>query len=368
MIGVLPAEFRGLFSQRTMLGRRSETRISPDRMRAMDLVFDIATSMEFWRRVYPADRVPKPAGSVTMGDCACSRKDVERLLPAWATDDFLAPLGGVVHVTVFDVREKRKSATCVVHVRNGRLPEGSHYRLNDSALIASPAFIFLCAATVLNFSALVALGCELCGFYGFDSSRSRGFRKRRAPLLTVERLRAFLEQARHYRGWKTATRALPFIVERSASPMETFDVLAMCLPYRYGGYSLRKPIMNEAVELTSKAAHVAKRSVCYPDMCYIDAKRRLKVDIEHHGKFDHSTDDDWDSDRARVNGLKEMGFEVIELTNSQVKDLETFEIIIQRIAKLIGKQVRKEHCGATPARLEFRRAVIEWNRSYGRLS
>jgi len=134
------------------------------------------------------------------------------------------------------------------------------------------------------------------------------------------------------------------------------------------GYSLRKPIMNEAVELTSKAAHVAKRSVCYPDMCYIDAKRRLKVDIEHHGKFDHSIDDDWDSDRARVNGLKEMGFEVIELTNSQVKDLETFEIIIQRIAKLIGKQVRKEHCGATPARLEFRRAVIEWNRSYGRLS
>ena len=334
----------------------------------MDLVLDMVTSMEFWRRMYPVNRTPKPAQPVTFGNCACSRKDVERLLPEWATKDFLATCGGIVHVTVFDAGNNRKSLCHITHVRKRPFPIGSHYRLDGSTLVASPAFIFLCAATVLNIYELIALGCELCGLYSFDSTRQRGFRTRTAPLLTVAQLRAYLGEARHHRGWKAAVRALPHILERSASPMETFDALAMCLPNRYGGYSLRKPLMNQEVKLSARAARIAKRATCYPDMCYIDARKGLRLDIEHHGKFDHSSSEDRDSDRARVNALEEMGFTVIELTFDQVIDLEAFEYIIQRIAKLIGKQIRKEKCGATPARLAFRESVLAWNRSYGKLS
>ena len=91
------------------------------------------------------------------------------------------------------------------------------------------------------------------------------------------------------------------------------------------------------------------------------------LDIEHHGKLDHSSDAEKESDFARVSGLKEMGYEVIELTYAQVADLFAYEYIIQRIARLLGKRIRKYALGATPARIRLRREVREWNSSSGRI-
>ena len=145
--------------------------------------------------------------------------------------------------------------------------------------------------------------------------------------------------------------------------METFDVMALCLPYRLGGYGLEKPLMNCEVPLTARAARIAKRRKCYLDMGYL----KKGLDIEHHGKLDHSSPEDMASDRARVNALKEMKFEVIELTKDQVNDLYAFEYIVQRIARLLGKRIRKEKTGATTARLSFRRDMAIWNQSSGRL-
>lgn len=307
------------------------------------------------------------AKAACVGECACSWNEVERLLPDWATPVFLSPYAGLMHIMVFDKAQKRKSKLHVSHVWSDHLPEGSFYRLNDSVLIASPAFAFLGAAGSLDIAALVAFGCELCGLYSFDPMSDRGFRKRSVPLLTKDCLGEYLTDAKRCRGYDKAMRALPHVLERSASPMETFDALAISLPCRYGGYGLEKPLMNYGVRLSSKAARIAKRETCYADMCYIDAKRHLKLDIEHHGKLDHSSIGDRNSDRARVNGLKEMGFEVIELTKDQVNDLEAFEYIVQRVARLLGHHIRKPNCGATPARLSFRREVFAWNRSSGKL-
>ena len=157
--------------------------------------------------------------------------------------------------------------------------------------------------------------------------------------------------------------ALSHVVDNSASPMETFDILALCLPYRLGGYGLPTPIMNCEVPLSSRAARIAKRHRCFADMCY----GTIGLDLEHHGKLDHSSEEDVLSDRARVNALKEMGYEVIELTNDQVRDLMAFEYIIQRIAKLLGKRLKKSRLGATPERLAFRKQAFGWNQSSGRL-
>jgi very-short-patch-repair endonuclease len=91
------------------------------------------------------------------------------------------------------------------------------------------------------------------------------------------------------------------------------------------------------------------------------------VDIEHHGRHDHSSIEENDSDRDRVNGLKEMGFEVIELTSSEVNDLYVYECIIERIAKLLGKKLDKSKFGPTPARVRLRKELTVWNRSSGKI-
>ena len=145
--------------------------------------------------------------------------------------------------------------------------------------------------------------------------------------------------------------------------METFDAMALCLPYRLGGYGLRKPHLNYEVPLTERAARIAKQQRCFADICY----PKIHLDIEHHGKYDHVSLEDRAHDRARVNALKDMGFEVIELTKDQVNDLIAFEYIIQRIASLTGKRIKTSALGAKDARLAFRREVLSWNRSSGKL-
>ena len=121
------------------------------------------------------------------------------------------------------------------------------------------------------------------------------------------------------------------------------------------------PTMNECINLTDKAARIARRNKCFLDMGYSS----YSLDIEHHGKNDHSSDEERQSDRARVNGLKEMGFEVIELTIEQVADLIAYELIIKRAARILGVRLQTRDLGPKPARLALRNRIFEWNESSG---
>ena len=329
----------------------------------MHLVLDITTSAEFWRRIYPGNRAPKATFAAPPESCATTLEEIAPLIPPWMTDEFLQPIGGRVHVLSLGSTTLRGSKSHTVHIWSSAVPEGSFYYLKDNVCVLAPSFMFLMAATLLNDVQLIAFGCELCGLYGFDESDKRGFRKRTVPLLTVEHLQRYLSGAKGCRGYRKAIAALPHVVDNSASPMETFDAMALCLPYRLGGYGLEKPLMNCEVPLSSRAARIAKRRKCYLDMGYTEKG----LDVEHQGKLDHSSLEDQASDRARVNALKEMGYEVIELTKDQVDDLYAFEFIVQRIAGILGKRIRKENLGATAARLSFRRDVTAWNHSSGRL-
>jgi hypothetical protein len=120
--------------------------------------------------------------------------------------------------------------------------------------------------------------------------------------------------------------------------------------------------MNERIDLDDRAARIARRRKCYLDMGYL----KYGLDVEHHGKLDHSSEEDRSSDRARVNGLREMGVEVVELTADQVGDLFAYEYIIERLARTMGKRLKKEALGATPERLALRKQLFGWNRSFGR--
>ena len=329
----------------------------------MDLVLDTATSLEFWRRQYPLNRVPRPLNERPSNNCAYNTEDVLGFCPNWINEDLLNPTDGVLHVLAFDKAKIRHSKNVVTHAWSSPIPAGSFYQRSPHAYVESPEFMFLHAASILDLPELIALGDELCGLYSFDARERRGFRKRELPLLRKSRLEQFLQQADGCKWRNKALMALRHVVELSASPMETFDEMTLCLPYRLGGYSMTKPTMNEEIVLTPKAARIARRDKVYLDMGYSS----YKLDFEHHGKYDHSTEEEVDSDRARVNALREMGFEVIELTIDQVKDPVAYEYIVQRAAKILGKRLVKDKLGKTEERMALRNALFSWNRRYGRI-
>ena len=122
------------------------------------------------------------------------------------------------------------------------------------------------------------------------------------------------------------------------------------------------PLMNHRIELSKAAARIAKRSVCYGDLCWPG----LMLDVEHNGAYDHDGSESFYSDRARVDALIAEGYEVLELTGKLVADLEAFEEVALHIAKLQGKRIRKEARGATDARMALRNELYAWNARGGR--
>ena len=330
----------------------------------MLLVYDYVTSRSFWRLAYPADRVPgKPCPTPPLDRIGCNASDVKKAISDWATPELLALDDNRVHLLAFDHNCRRSSRFHEVRSWTGPLPDGSLYDLGTGAYVSSPAFMFLQTAATHSLAETIAFGNELCGRYSFDPFCDRGMRSRR-PLTTIAALKRYVMQAAGCHGYRRAKRAVSHLVENSASPMESTDEMLMCLPYSLGGYGLRKPVMNHPVELSERAARIARRSMCYADICWPD----FLLDIEHHGLYDHASNSAFASDRARMNGLAEMGFEVVELTFEQVKDLRSFEFIVLGIAKKLGKRIDRKKLGSTPERTALRNELFAWNRRGGRRS
>ena len=330
----------------------------------MLLAYDYITSRSFWRLVYPADRAPNySAPTPPLSAFAYNYCDVEKLVSDWATPTLLNLDDGRVHVLVFDRNHRRTSHFHEAHAWTSDVPDGSLLDLGTGAFVSSPSFTFLQTAAMHSLVDTVAYGMELCGSFSFDPLSDRGMRKR-VPLVTLGQLRAYLSHARTCSGYKQACKALDYIVEGAASPMEATDEMLLCLPYRYGGYGVPKPEMNELIELDESAVRIAKRSVCFADLCWMEQK----LDVEHHGKHDHDDESGFLSDRARTMALENMGFEVIEITNEQVRDIEVFESTAIRIANKLGKRIRPDKLGATPERVALRQVLFSWNRAGGRRS
>ena len=330
----------------------------------MFLIFDIPSSLVFWRNKYPLDRTPRGAvENLSVTNAATRRQDVEGLLSQISFCDELT-VEGEWHFLVLSERSRRKTTDYTCRTWTGELPYGSLYQLKKGIYVESPELMFVRAASFLPIEQLIAFGDELCGLYSFSPEEERGFRVRSTPLVNKAQLKRFLASLGKHWGGGKASQALPFIVENSASPMETFDEMTMCLPLRFGGYGIRQPIMNREIGLDPKAKRIAQRATCRLDMSWDG----IMLDVEHHGKLDHFSEEDMARDRRRVNALKEMEYEVIELTNEQVNDLFAYEYIIEYIAKTLGKRLRKDGKGALPERIQLRESVRAWNASSGFVS
>ena len=227
--------------------------------------------------------------------------------------------------------------------------------------MCSPCFTFLRFASELSLVELIAYGDELCGLYSFDQACPRGMRQREFPLVTLKQLQAYIESAAGCPGYQKARRALSFLVENSGSPMETFDEMCLCLPYRLGGYGLRIPLVNYEILVESEALQLAGRSTCVADLLWKDER----LVIEHQGDYDHNSSSSFASDRGRIDALISMGYKVLELTWKQSCDLVAFEAVAKAVAAHLGKRLKKQHLGPTVQRLELRSGLLAWRHGYG---
>lgn len=222
--------------------------------------------------------------------------------------------------------------------------------------MASPELVFQQAAKRLSFAQLVMLGDEMCGGYTHAKYEDGSFLRRSGPLSTCELLQDFLSRAQGAHGRNRAKKALPYIVEGSASPMETELEMILCLPKHYGGYGLPRPLMNYRIDFDEEARRLSGRTFALADLCWPD----YKLDVEYDSDEWHATQDQSSQDKARANAMNAMEYDVIFVTRDRYNDDVALESIAKRIARRIKHRWRMPANGNTQKREELRE---EMNRS-----
>ena len=222
--------------------------------------------------------------------------------------------------------------SCVKHP----LPADSFRRVDVGIYRASPELCFVRLASRLSLEQLIQLGMELCGTYVLRPDTRRGFDNHDSQLTSVERLSAYIEELGQTKGLARARKALKYVRDGSASPMETCQYMLLCLPLRMGGYGLTGAEVNGELPLSPRAALLAERESFRCDLFWRDKG----VAVEYDSKEDHLGLAAFVRDNAKRNVLMDMGIKVYIVSSNQIIDPEQFDVVAHMVARAIGKRLR----------------------------
>lgn len=347
----------------------------------MEVVFTHETALAYWRRYgSPCSLMPQPSRRVLLPEHAPSVDLIEQCARALC----IAP-ASELHVLARKPSNRAMPCYVVGHSSAVQFPSGSFVKAGDEVFIESPELSFVRAASAMPLARAIEYGCELCGAYAMAPWSERGFRDR-AAVSTPARLRAFVLRAGGMKGAKRAQRAARYVVDGSASPMETVLYLLLCLPWNLGGYNIPKPVMNARVYLNKATcryggAHRPDRATSGPHGEFVDSvddehaygwarkvgKRYRVCDlywpdahlaVEYDSSDYHALRSRISSDAVRRNELEERGEMVITVTFGQVKNPEAMEVVARQVSKRLGRQLRCKSKSAPGARDCLRKVLI----------
>lgn len=140
-----------------------------------------------------------------------------------------------------------------------------------------------------------------------------------------------IAKARGFRGSKKATRALRYVLDGSASPMETLLVALLCLPSELGGYGLPLPRLNLVLDAGKVDSQGFRHRAC--DLSWLE----YGLAVEYDSATFHSGTKPIERGSKRLVTLGLMNLHVESLTKGQVFDAHEFD----RAARLLARRMRK---------------------------
>ena len=242
--------------------------------------------------------------------------------------------GSLIHATVTHARLRRAGGGIETSVRKGPFHPRSFMRIEDGLYVSTPEMAFCEMASVLSLERLIALGFELCGTYRRASTFGLA-RYDATPLTSPGALASFIDKSPQFKGVKKARRALPLILDGSASPRESELAMLLCLPYSLGGYGLPHPTMNAEMPLPKNVVATGRSSLrC--DLYWPAAR----LDVEYDSAEFHSAERLLANDSMRRIALESMDVTSVNLTAEHLRRASLFDEAAQGIARILGKRVR----------------------------
>ena len=212
-----------------------------------------------------------------------------------------------------DQRRRVKAYRC--RSAGGTLPPGSLMDAGHGMLVASAPLLFVQLCQGKDVLQSIRIGCNICGNYSLDPESPDGVTKRR-QLASKRDLETFLEQARHLRGSRNASAALPWVLEHARSPKEVELGLVFSLPERLGGFGFKQPRLNGREEIDAAAQAISddyadKIDVYWPDQ---------RFGFEYASYASHGDIRKIGHDQRRALALREMGIHIVQVTDEQLGD------------------------------------------------
>lgn len=269
-----------------------------------------------------------------------------------------------VHAFVPSHTKGTNTKSLVTHVHGDPMPYGAILDLGHDVRICAPHFLFMHMAADLDLIDMVSVGMELSGMYSrwrlepsvfMDAYYSENPETQRCTFdlpkaTSVNRMRGFVERQQGQRGAVGARAALRWVLENSASPMETAVYLLLCLPKRLGGYGLPKPVLNPKLMISNPDGV----KVRYPDLFWAGSS----VDIEYNSDKLHAGEWSRYRDSRREVELTVASIKVLPLTRHQLMSTDGFDAFAQGLRRLLGVRARRPDAEWSYRRDELRRRLL----------
>lgn len=268
---------------------------------------------------------------------------------------------GPIHALAPTQDHLNRSDRMVTHLRTHDIPGGAYLDLGNDVFLPTPAFLLLQMATQLDEVGLISLGLELCGYYSkwksADASSLRsaddetdGCTFELEPATTAKKLMRFVGRCKGERGYRASINALRWILNNSASPMESATYLLLCLPRRMGGYALPQPLFNVKVNVSTSTTTTRR----FPDLYWPSHG----LDVEYDSDRDH-----WGlwsryRDARRTVELVAEKVTVLPLTRMQLMDVTEFHAFATSVRRTLGIRSRTPRPKWYDRRTELRERLL----------
>ena len=301
---------------------------------SMKVFVSHSSALEYWRRFRSLNGATAPIRSssqqsVFYGGVRAAREAVV------AVDDACGLLGRPLHLFVRARQSHRSFSFLVFHACSKELPRKAFVRVAGDVYVSSPELCFLQAASFLSFVELVMLGYELCGKYVLPEDDARGFCGCGQCFTSSARLASFAERAVGIEGRSCALRALKYVEDGSASPMETALAALLRIPRAEGGYGLPFVSMNRRVDVGREGRKVSSSNFYVCDLFWASARLAVEYDSDTH----HAHSQGIARDSKRRNALESMGIKVVSVTRAQLLDQREMDRVARILRKHLGVRI-----------------------------
>ena len=314
----------------------------------MKLFISHQSALEFWRkrRKLPGNSADRRCNAVLPSEPART----ERLV-------FLG-LALPVHIVLGSQETRRLSPVATQHVFSAKTPIGCFMNIGNGVMVSSPEFCFLQMASQLTLIELIELGYELCGVYSLPLAYDKevpecGFYQRK-QLTGTRKLKDFLGSMTSVKACEKAQRAVRYIQDNSASPMETKLAMLMTLPYKLGGYGFKTPQLNYRITLSKTAKRYFTKDYYVCDLYWPDEK----VAVEYDSDMFHTGSERIANDSNKRNALALQGIQVVSVTRRQLYRFKELEGATKTIAKHLGKRLFPKKGDFATVRLKLRKQLL----------